>query len=531
MESNFNIVTRLHRHAEKQPNHLALIQSGTKHDTQLSYAQLSSHTNAYAHFFSAHGVGKQDHVLLLIPPSPDFYAIFLALMQLGCTLMLIDPGVGKKHIKACLQMLKPSVLIGTPKAQLLRLYPELRHKLKAFCTHAFPFAYKLKPESKDVCTKNANIYAAQENHPALITFTSGSTGRPKAIVRTHGFLLRQGDELARLMHAPADTIEFATFPVFVLANLSQGITTVLPPSNIKTLATADFPSIAKCIEKHHVTRLLAAPDFCNRLALTPNAQTTLRTIEHIHTGGGPVHINVLANLKKVMPQATIIALYGSTEAEPIALQNLSTSDPAMLQAIAHGAGLPAGKPVDIIQLRIIKDQTGCSIPPLTQEAFERMTLQENQTGEIVVTGPLVQKGYMNKADNQETKFEVKTSLEADNQTWHRTGDAGYLDENGTLWLQGRSSAKIRINEQWVYPFAVEAAAAMHPQIRRAAFIQIKNKNILVLEGQPLQPQEEKELKQNLPYLHQITYLQNIPVDKRHHTKVLYKQLEEMLLNA
>lgn len=518
MENNFNIVTRLHSHALQQPDRLALIQPGNNQDRTLTYYTLHTLTQGYASFFANQGISHQDKALLLIPPSPDFYAVFLALMQLGVTTMLVDPGAGKNHVRACLQMLKPTILIGTPKAQLLRLYPEL-HNVKAFCTSLFPLSTRLKPDN---INPSIPIFLAKEKHPALITFTSGSTGRPKAIVRTHGFLLQQGDALSRLMQAPQDTVEFCSFPVFVLANLSQGITTLLPPAGTKTLSTANFALVLKSIQKYNVTRLLAAPDFCHKLTLEPNAKNALQQIRHIHTGGGPVHINMLRCLQLSAPKATIMALYGSTEAEPIALQNLSTLPQQDYNRIAHGAGLPAGTPVDIINLRIIQDHTGQPITPLTKEAFNQITLTENNIGEIVVTGSLVQKGYMNKADNLETKFEVE------GQVWHRTGDAGYLDVQGKLWLQGRCSAKIKTGNQLIYPFAIEAAAAMYPQIKRTAFVQINEQNILVLEGSTLPNQAESQLKKSFPYLHKFIYLKNIPVDKRHHTKILYTQLKQML---
>ncbi len=114
-----------------------------------------------------------------------------------------------------------------------------------------------------------------------------------------------------------------------------------------------------------------------------------------------------------------------------------------------------------ISLRILKDSTGQALPELGPEEFDSLCLPSGQAGEIVVSGPLVQRGYMSPDDDAETKIRVSDAV------WHRTGDAGYCDEQGVLWLLGRCGAKIEVNGRQVNPFAVEAAASLLPQVHRA----------------------------------------------------------------
>ena len=85
-------------------------------------------------------------------------------------------------------------------------------------------------------------------------------------------------------------------------------------------------------------------------------------------------------------------------------------------------------------------------------------------------------GYLHAAGDAETKFRVN------GKAWHRTGDLGWLDRNGRLWLMGRASAAIQDERGVLYPFAVECAARQIPGVRRAAIAGIEGRRILAVEA-------------------------------------------------
>ncbi len=134
-----------------------------------------------------------------------------------------------------------------------------------------------------------------------------------------------------------------------------------------------------------------------------------------------------------------------------------------------GCGLLTGKPIAEIQLRIIPDQWGKAVTHADP-------LAPMETGEIVVSGGHVLKGYLNGEGDSETKFPI------DGAIWHRTGDAGYIDPDGRLWLLGRCSAKVSDVHGDLYPFAVECVAMSFPFVRRCAFVLHKGKRLLAVEG-------------------------------------------------
>src|SRR5262249_53199240 len=128
-----------------------------------------------------------------------------------------------------------------------------------------------------------------------------------------------------------------------------------------------------------------------------------------------------------------------------------------------------------IQLRILSDRWGKALGPYTAVAFDAACLPANTPGEVVVSGGHVLPGYLHGRGNGETKFRV------DGTVWHRTGDMGYLDAEGRLWLLGRCAARIEDQLGTLYPFTVECAVSSHAAVRHAAAAVFRKQRILALE--------------------------------------------------
>ena len=217
-----------------------------------------------------------------------------------------------------------------------------------------------------------------------------------------------------------------------------------------------------------------------------------------------------------MPNAGIYSVYGSSEAEPIAhieLFEITESDFAHMQT---GKGLLAGLPVKEIKLATLPDNFGSPIGEFTEEEFEKEKLSSNMIGEIVVSGDHVLKEYIGGINLEGIKFKIGEEI------WHRTGDAGYVDKEGRLWLVGRCNAKVSIEGNYIYPFSIETAAMSYPNIKHVAFVQKNGVNILVAE-----PLINKNI--DIGALSKIQYVDEvrtmkIPMDKRHNSKTLYDNL-------
>jgi acyl-CoA synthetase (AMP-forming)/AMP-acid ligase II len=190
-----------------------------------------------------------------------------------------------------------------------------------------------------------------------------------------------------------------------------------------------------------------------------------------------------------------------------------------------GSGLLAGPPVEAIRLRILRDQWGRPIGPYTEAEFATHCLPPEQPGEIVVSGPHVLSGYLHGHGNDETKFQVNSV------TWHRTGDAGYLDAQGRLWLLGRCVARVDDTHGTLYPFAAECAVYQDQRVRRAAVVAHQGRRLLAVEFFDREAHLDlAAIRKTLAWacLDEVRVCRQIPVDGRHNAKIDYPGLRRLL---
>lgn len=546
-----NIAEILSAQARIRPDAPAIIDVRRGRTRTLTFAALEGDAMRGVALLQNCGLRPGDAVLVFVPMSAELYTVLLAAFRLGLTAMFLDPSAGRAHIERCCALQPPRALIASPKAHALRLLsPALRRVPIHISTggalpgttpwsraRRFPVCEHMTPCAPDT--------------PALLTFTSGSTGRPKAAVRTHSFLRAQHHVLEKSIALCAGETDLATLPIFVLANLASGVCSLLPDADMRRPATIDPAPVIAQIRAHQPTRAGATPAFWERMLEgcqahgeqadseqadseqthgETSASPALPSLRKIYIGGAPVFPGLLRRLQVVAPHAEIVAVYGSTEAEPIAhitaneaLNEALTDEPAVVQ---DGRGLPAGDVVTGIQLRILPDGWGRPIGPYTTAEFDTACLPPDEAGEIVVSGAHVLRGYLHGQGDKETKFTVGDAI------WHRTGDAGYLDAMGKLWLLGRCAARIEDERGTLYPLAVECAAQEHLAVRRAAFIAHGGQRILVVEPNSRRALDERApLQQSLAWarVEEIRVVQRIPMDARHNAKVDYAALHRLIV--
>ena len=254
-------------------------------------------------------------------------------------------------------------------------------------------------------------------------------------------------------------------------------------------------------------QLLGVLELIAKYCIENNLQ--INSIKKIFTGGGAVFLDFIEKLKLVFPCAKITTIYGSTEAEPIAeldIDNMSLED---IDKMENGYGILAGSICGVKNCKIIKIGVDV-IGKLNEREFEKLYAE---VGEIVVSGENVLQGYLNGIGDKENKFSV------DGEIYHRTGDIGFFDENGRLWLRGR------IKEPY---FNIESALHAKFDIGKTAVFKNNDKIILVLEKN--NKISEKEIKNAIYFekISEIKYVSKIPLDKRHNSKVNYNELKKLL---
>jgi acyl-CoA synthetase (AMP-forming)/AMP-acid ligase II len=511
-----NIADLLSTRAAASGDAPALVDESSGARRILSFREIESAVARVAHYLHTLGLRPGDPVLVLQPLSVELCLMLVATLRAGLVAVFVDPSAGMAHLDACCRLTAPRAFIGCSKAHLLRFVsPSLRRiPMKERTRSLIRRANDAAPALGDL----PSPLDLPPTAPALIRFTSGSTGEPKAAVRTHGYLLAQLRALESNLRLAAGQLDLVTMPMFMLPNLAAGVTTILPATSVRAPGRVDPAPLVDQIRNNQVTRLTASPSLLQRLAdYCARHHLILDSLQRLDTGGAPVFPGVLDALRVMAPRADIVAVYGSTEAEPIALLNHPDMSESDRQAMVSGLGLLAGHPVPDIRIHIIREGTAPPRRQLTETEFQNLLVPHGTPGEIVVSGPHVHPGQSGDPAAEPTK------LFAGPTVWHRTGDTGRLDPNGRLWLLGRSSARIRDARGLVHPFQIEVAVMNDPRVRRAALVAANDRRLLVLElSHPARPPQLPPWVQ--AQIDDIRIVRHIPLDRRHNAKVDYVKL-------
>lgn len=514
-----NLVELLDQAARAAPGTPAFIDGPAGRERITTYADLETRSRRLATLFAGAGLRAGDGVAVMLPMSAALYAVIAAAWRLGLVPVFMDPAAGGRRLAEYARRYPLSAFVGTPAACLLRLATRaLREIPAAFVAGpCFPGARSLRAARR--LPPHGETHPCTDDSPAMVAFTSGSTGRPKGMLRTHGLLRATHAVLSAHVRPGRGEVALATLPVFTLSNLACGATSLIPDVDLRRPGAADPGRLAGQLERWQARSAVASPALLERVAdYCLQHGHRLDGLREIFVGGAPVFPGLLEKLRRAAPRAGVRVLYGSTEAEPIALVPDVELGEAEMAQMVQGGGLLVGRPIPEIKLRILRE-TGAPSPPGEPEEAA-----PGQPGEIVVAGPHVVPGYLGGEGDGETKLAMAE------RTWHRTGDAGRIDGQGRLWLLGRCSARIEDCRGILYPYAVEAGLSCHPGIARSAFLSHGGKRLLVLEPRRGAAVDVPDLLGPLAWagVEAVVLVRRLPVDARHNAKVDYPALRRLL---
>ncbi len=518
-----NLVDRFSEQVRQAPNRIALIQMERGHERSISYQELDTLSSRISGYLLSLDVKRGDTVLVFESMSIDLYALLIAIWRIGAIAMFVDPSGGRKLLNASCRIGRPRVFVARNKAHLFRL---ISSEVRAI-PQKISIGRRYLPSKSwgDAIQYEADdrIENLGADDAALYTFTSGSTEEPKAANRTHSVLLAQHEALVDSIALVPGEVDLGTLPIFTLANLASGLTTLIPDCDLTRPGFIAPEKVVRQIERYAPSRCTASPTFLMRLQEYVEGRGETLPFRKLYTGGAPVFPKYLKALDRVTEGASINVVFGSTEAEPISHVALNEIEEADFDAMRKGRGLLVGEPSAATRVKVIADQSGKSLFELSSTEFETVDMGPGEVGEIVVSGKHVLTGYLQGTGDVENKIHVNGRI------WHRTGDAGYFDSQGRLWLVGRCSSKVRFENSWVYPFSVETAASMDERVKWSAFSEKDGCRILAIEltdGASGFDLEDVAIPSGM--VEKVVHVERIPLDKRHNAKIDYRALKRLL---
>lgn len=289
---------------------------------------------------------------------------------------------------------------------------------------------------------------SSDHDTLIIYFTGGTTGRSKGVMLTHWNLFSNAMGAPHIMGNVRDRAQLVVGPMFHLAPGSRVFSAVLLNAHSVIMPRFEVVEMMRLIECHQVHSLTLVPTMMHMILTHPDYPNyDLSCVGQITLGGSPTPRDLLEKVIAAFPDAKLNNGYGMTEMSPM-LAAL-TSDYHVLDGPKSGKLNSVGRPVPYLDIKIF-DESDRELP-------------QGEIGEIVARGPTVMKGYLNRPEE---------TADALRGGWFHTGDMGYFDEDGLLYISGRSKDMIISGGENIYPTEVEDVLSTHSDVSQVAIIGI-----------------------------------------------------------
>jgi acyl-CoA synthetase (AMP-forming)/AMP-acid ligase II len=440
----------------------------------LTYGELDRDSDAIAAGALADGLAPGTRVALMVRPGVPFFVLMFGLFKAGLVPVLVDPGIDRRALKACLDEAEPAAFFGIPLAHLARLVLGWARRSNRYnltvgarlgwggTTYA-----TLLERGRAALAAGASLPATRADDLAAILFTSGSTGLPKGVEYRHRMFLAQVELIRAAFGIRAGEVDLPTFPPFALFDPGLGMTSVIPEMDPTRPARANPARLIATIEQHGCTTMFGSPALLDTLTRHAEARgIRVDSLRRVLSAGAPVRPDVIARAYRMLPaDAELWTPYGATECLPVAViegREILAQSAGRTDA---GAGICVGRPLAANTVRVIAIDDGA-----IADWHEARELPAGEIGEITVTGPSVTEAYFRR-DEATRLAKIREHLrDGSSRIVHRMGDVGYYDEDGRLWYCGRKSHRVDTPDATLYSECVEGIFNAVPGVRRSALV-------------------------------------------------------------
>ncbi|NCB40244.1 MAG: AMP-ligase, partial [Erysipelotrichia bacterium] len=524
----------LQEHLDKHPDRICMKWVNTKNKIWFDYnpfARTLTHDNftykdiydMVVHVAAGYqklGVKKGDCALVYVPMIPWLYAGMFAFQMLGATCIFLDSFARADQLGYVADLCKPKVWLSGERGFAMG---EGQPSLEAIpikinmgpCTKKWTARFEDLLETPEVAKP---IPVAQE-HTALITFTTGSSGTPKGADRSHRFLAAQHYAIDACLPYEKSDLDLPVFPIFSLNNLAAGVTTILPAINVAEPAKNDSYVLFTQIKGEKLTTLTLNPSLLNGLnKYCLEKDETLPGLRRVAAGGAAVSRDVVEEFAKIAPNAELVVMYGSTEAEPmthitgkemLAQRSVTENDPELVDA-----GVNVGHFADGLQYKFIKIVRG-PIEITSDSQWAELEVLQGSVGELLVAGEHVCRAYYNNPE----AFKTSKIRDHNDVVWHRTGDLGRLDEKKNVWIVGRIHNVIERDGKYLFPVQAEVVLKRQSYTRLAAYLGVPDEKLGEKTVCVIAPKDNADIKnaklctEREADIRRVMEKNQIPVDK------------------
>ena len=438
---DFNLAVLLRESARRAPAKTAVILG----EARSSYAQLDELSDKLAANLTAAGLAIGDRVGLQLPNIPQFVIAYFGILKAGGVVVPMNVLLKAPEIAYQLEDSGARALItyggfadeaakAAEAAALTSLY--IVGETAGEVGGAAPFEALLAGDAP-----GSQLAARSPADPAVIIYTSGTTGTPKGAVLSHIGLYMNADIPGRLFEFSDDDVALVALPLFHVFALSSIMNTCVLLGGTMTLVPRFDPgAVLELMARDRVTVFMGVPTmFIALLQAVDAAEYDLASLRVAVSGGAPIPAEVIDSFESRFGVA-ILEGYGLSESSSTATFNISVSERKVYSV---------GKPIWGTSVQIWDDDSR-PLPP-----------GADHVGEVVLRGMNIMTGYH---DNPEATAKAFAG------GWFHTGDLGYVDEDGFLFIVDRIKDLIIRGGYNVYPREIEEVLYAHPAVAEAAVI-------------------------------------------------------------
>jgi long-chain acyl-CoA synthetase len=443
------------RTARKFPDQAAIYYEGN----EISYRALENLVNRFARALLDLGVQKGDRIAVLLPNIPQIVVVCQACLRIGAITVMNNPLYTEFELTNQLLDSGASLLVTTldhmEKVLNLRRKTNIKKiiftHIKDYAPGGANFNIIPLPDDSDLYWFLALVKrfphdpvadASEWNQVANIMYTGGTTGVSKGVMQTHENLSCNVQQYSVWLYDTIDGQESwpIIYPIFHSAGYTMQNKSIYTGWKSIFVSTPSPDVISGIIEDTRPTLLPGVSTLFVGLIHHPKfKELDMSSIKAFMTGGGPLALETLNQLKS-KKNVPVINVYGLTEASPVA-----TATPWRGWEKPGSVGVPY-------------PSTDLMIVDISDDAKE---LPAGEPGEILIKGPQVMKGYLNRPK------ETETTLKGG---WLHTGDIGFLDEDGYLTIIDRKKDVIVASGFNIYPKEIDELLFAHPKILEACTI-------------------------------------------------------------
>ena len=412
-----------------------------------TWAEFAQRVASLAGALQQLGLAENTRVALLALNSDRYLECLYGIVWAGGIVVPINFRFSVAEIAFCLNDCQAEILIVDDAfhkiaAELRAQAPTLRHTISIGETA--PPMEVLAYEQLLTSVMPVEGSAHSGDDVAAILYTGGTTGRSKGVMLTHTNLASMGLNNAGAIGIDETCVYLHAAPMFHVGDITVMLGAVQMAGAHAFVSHFDPRGVLQAIENYRVTYTLLVPTMLHMLLEQLDSCTAdLSSLQLVLYGASPMPLSVIQRAMAKLPSVRFMQGYGMTEAVPATFleARFHTPDGTKLRS--------AGRAAYFAELKVV-DPTDREVPRGT-------------VGEILIRGPMVMKGYWNQP---------KLTADALRGGWMHTGDAGYMDEDGFLYVVDRLKDMIISGGENVYSAETENAIHSHPAVAMCAVIGI-----------------------------------------------------------